>query len=59
MSAAALRTWMEGNGLTVRQAAAALHVSPTSIQRWIRTGAPYYIGLAVSALKHGLEPFGG
>ena len=57
MDAQALRKWMLDNRLSIRKAAAELHVSPTSLQRWLKTGAPHYIGLAVSALAHGLEPF--
>lgn len=52
-----LRQWMQANQLSIRQAAATLHVSPTSVQRWLKCGAPHYIGLAVAALAHGLEPF--
>ena len=57
MDGKSLRAWMTANGLSVRQAAAMLRVSPTSVQKWLRTGAPHYIGLAVAALQHGLEPF--
>lgn len=57
MNPEALRAWMQANRLTIRQAAAALHVSPTSVQKWLKAGAPHYIGLAVAALAHGLEPF--
>jgi transcriptional regulator with XRE-family HTH domain len=52
-----LRAWMKANRLTIRQTASALQVSPTSIQKWLKAGAPHYIGLAVAALAHGLEPF--
>jgi transposase len=57
MDPQSLRKWMSANGLSVRQAAAALRVSPTSVQRWLKSGAPHHIGLAVAALTHGLEPF--
>ena len=57
MTAEALRAWMTANGLTIREAAATLHVSPTSVQKWLKAGAPRYIGLAVAALMNGLEPF--
>ena len=50
---------MDVRGLSIRQAASLLRVSPTSLQRWLKTGAPHSIGLAVSALMHGLEPFVG
>ena len=50
---------MLSNQLSIRQAAAKLKVSPTSLQRWLKIGAPHSIGLAVSALVHGLEPFVG
>ena len=57
MDPRSLRSWMTANGLSIRKAAAALHVSPTSLQRWLKTGAPHYIGFAVAALTHWLEPF--
>jgi transcriptional regulator with XRE-family HTH domain len=57
MNPEALRAWMKANRLTIRQAAAALQVSPTSVQKWLKSGAPRSIGLAVAALAHGLEPF--
>lgn len=57
MSSEALRAWMAANHLTIRSAAATLRVSPTSLQKWLKSGAPYHIGLAIAALSHGLEPF--
>lgn len=57
MDPEALRRWMLTNRLSIRKAAATLQVSPTTIQKWLKCGAPHHIGLAVAALVHGLEPF--
>lgn len=45
--------WVARQGWSVRRAAAELGCSRDALAKWMREGAPRYIGLAASALSGG------
>jgi hypothetical protein len=57
MSAADFRSWQAAVGLSNREVARRLGVSPNSPGRWRRDGAPLDTALACSAIAAGLEPW--
>lgn len=54
MSPADFQAWLDHMGLNQRSAAAALGISPTSIVKYRREGAPLYIERACAAIAAGL-----
>jgi hypothetical protein len=57
MDADDLAAWLKEMKLSQTQAALRLGTHRTSIQLWLKTGAPFYIGLACAALSAGIGPY--
>ena len=48
--------WIERHGMTRAAAAKALQISPNSVTKWCRKGAPHVVLLACMAFSKGLGP---